>query len=391
MFMSQKKVLACLFLVSAFWGLFACHSAPIIERPKPLRQDPEIQAYFNYNPAQGADYRDPYRKIDRPGDNLEQLIIDQIQAAQSTIDVAVQEFRLPKIAQALVKKHQAGVQVRVIVENTYNFSWAKLTESEINALESRDRDRYLDAIALIDQNQDGNLSPQEISNRDAIVILSKGRVPLIDDTEDGSKGSGLMHHKFVVVDNHTVIVTSANFTTSDVHGDILNPQTRGNANNLLKIESTEVATIFTEEFNLMWGDGPKGKLDSRFGINKPLRPPQSLKVGNTSLTIQFSPSSKTLNWEQTSNGLIGKTLANADQTVDLALFVFSEQPLADILQNRHQEGIAIRALIDPQFAFRSYSEGLDLLGCGAESRLRIRTSQSALDNVPLGNSRYSQI
>ena len=85
-------------------------------------------------------------------------------------------------------------------------------------------------------------------------------------------------------------------------------------------------------------------------------------MGNNSFNIQFSPSSQTLNWEQTSNGLIGQTLAKAHQTVDLALFVFSEQPLADILQNRHQAGIAIRALIDPQFAFRSYSEGLDLLG-----------------------------
>ena len=362
MFMSQKKVLVCLLLVSTFCGLFACQSTPIIERSKPLKQDPEIQAYFNHNQAQGADYRDPYRKIDRPGDNLEQLIIDQIQAAQSTIDVAVQEFRLPKIAQALVEKYQAGVRVRVILENTYNFSWAKLTQSEISALDKRDRDRYLDAIALIDQNQDGNLSPQEIASRDAIIILREGGVPLIDDTEDGSKGSGLMHHKFLVVDNKTVIVTSANFTTSDVHGDILNSQTRGNANNLLNIESTEAAKIFTDEFNLMWGDGPKGKSDSRFGLNKPLRPPQTLKVGSTSLTIQFSPNSQTLNWEQTSNGLIGKTLTNADQTVDLALFVFSEQPLADILQNRHQEGVAIRALIDPQFAFRSYSEGLDLLG-----------------------------
>ena len=362
MFIFQQKVLAYLLLLSASWGVFACHSAPIIERPKPLRQDPQIQAYFNYNPAQDAVYREPYREIDRPGDNLEQLIIAQIQAAQSTIDIAIQEFRLPKIAQALVKKYQAGVQVRVILENTYNFSWTELAQSEVDALERRDRDRYLDAIALIDQNQDGKLSSQEIASRDAIVILNRGGVPLIDDTEDGSKGSGLMHHKFVVIDNRMVIVTSANFTTSDVHGDILNPQTRGNANNLLKIESSEAAKIFTEEFNLMWGDGPKGKLNSRFGLNKPFRLPETLKVGNSSLIIQFSPSSKTLNWEQTSNGLIGQTLANAEQAVDLALFVFSEQPLADILQNRHQEGIAIRALIDPQFAFRSYSEGLDLLG-----------------------------
>lgn len=75
-----------------------------------------------------------------------------------------------------------------------------------------------------------------------------------------------MHHKFVVVDGRTLIVTSANFTTSDIHGDFSNPNSLGNANNLLQINSSELAALFTQEFNLMWGDGSGGKPDSKFGL-----------------------------------------------------------------------------------------------------------------------------
>ncbi len=63
-----------------------------------------------------------------------------------------------------------------------------------------------------------------------------------------------------------------------------------------------------------------------------------------------------------SNGLIARTLSAANQNVDLALFVFSEQAIANALATRHQQGTQVRVLIDPSFAFRDFSEGLDLLG-----------------------------
>jgi competence ComEA-like helix-hairpin-helix protein len=175
----------------------------------------------------------------------------------------------------------------------------------------------------------------------------------------------------MIIDGVRLIVTSANFTTSDVHGDFANPDTRGNTNNLLKINNPELARLFTEEFNLMWGDGSGGKKDSLFGVHKPVRQPRTVNLGKTTVTVHFSPTPATLDWSESSNGLIGKTLENANKSVDLALFVFSEQKLANILEERHQKGVEVRTLIDPEFAFRSYSEGLDMLGVTLTNKCRI--------------------
>jgi phosphatidylserine/phosphatidylglycerophosphate/cardiolipin synthase-like enzyme len=46
----------------------------------------------------------------------------------------------------------------------------------------------------------------------------------------------------------------------------------------------------------------------------------------------------------------------------MALFVFSDQNLSNLLESQHRQGVQIRALIDPGFMYRDYSEGLDLLG-----------------------------
>ncbi|MDY7023113.1 MAG: phospholipase D-like domain-containing protein, partial [Cyanobacteriota bacterium] len=309
---------------------------PLLEA---LPQDPNIQAYFNQSVA--SVYSEPYRQKTRFGDNLEQTIIDAIESANSTIDVAVQEFRLPQIAEALAKQHQAGVKVRVILENSYSRPWSDFTEQEVSQLSERDRDRYLEAVKLIDINQDGKLSPNEINERDALVILKNANIPWIDDTADGSKGSGLMHHKFVIVDGKTVIVTSANFTLSGVHGDLNTPESRGNANNLLKIESSKVAGLFIEEFNLMWGDGVGGQLNGKFGTKKPYRGVQSVAVGDTTVLVQFSPTPRTETWENSVNGLIGKTLSTAQESINFALFVFSDQALVNILEKNVQRAIAL--------------------------------------------------
>ncbi|MDZ8081510.1 MAG: phospholipase D-like domain-containing protein [Nostoc sp. DcaGUA01] len=343
-----------------------------------LPQDPLVRVYFNH--SQSSEYKEPYRQQTRLGDDLEKQIVDTISQAKSTVDVAVQELRLPKVAEALVKRQKAGVKVRLILENTYSRPWSSFTPEEVGKLDKREQERYQEFRQFIDINNDNQLTSTEINQRDALIILQNAKIPWLDDAADGSAGSSLMHHKFVIVDNRIVIITSANFTLSDTFGDYTNPSTLGNANNFLQIDSPELASLFTEEFNIMWGDGPGGKPDSRFGLQKPLRLPQQITLNKTKITVQFSPTSPTKPWSNSSNGLIGKTLDSATGSIDLALFVFSEQRLANILETRHQQNVPIRALIEPQFAYRPYSEALDMMGVALSNKCKYE-----VDNHPWQN------
>lgn len=307
-------------LSSGLWRAKNSSQASLKPRLKPLPQDSTIQVFFNQSEANV--YTEPYRQITRYGDDLEQVVVKSIEQATETVDIAVQELNLPGIAAALVASQRRGVQVRLILENDY-------------------------AAA---------------SQVDALQILDQAQILRLDDTADGSKGSGLMHHKFVVIDGRQVVTGSANFTYSGIHGDAATAQSRGNANVLLKIDSPVVAQPFQQEFNRMWGDGPGANKDSQFGLQKPPHPVQSLALPTSTLSLQFSPVSPSRPWESSVNGLIARTLGQSTHSIDLALFVFSEQPIANQLERQAQKGTEIRALIDPGFLYRSYSEALDMLG-----------------------------
>jgi phosphatidylserine/phosphatidylglycerophosphate/cardiolipin synthase-like enzyme len=327
----------------------------------PLTEDSRISVAFTYNQANV--YTDPYRQVKRQGDNLEALIIEEISAARQSIDIAVQTISLPLIAQALVARKKAGVTVRWITENGYVQPWGTLDIDEIADLAPESQDVWAEFDDLIDTNKDGELSDEEIDEREVYALFNNNSIPWIDDTADGSLGSGLMHHKFMVIDGKKVVTGSANFTLSGIHGDMDVPQSFGNAEDLVVIDSPELATIYTQEFNLMWGDGPGGKTDSLFGLKKPDRPTQVVQVGNAQVQVHFAPTSAGVPYDKTSSGMIATALNQAQKTVDMAQFVFSDQDLANLLGHLFQErSVQMRGVFHSTFASQRYSSTLDMWG-----------------------------
>jgi phosphatidylserine/phosphatidylglycerophosphate/cardiolipin synthase-like enzyme len=120
-----------------------------------LPQDESIQVYFNHDRAK--QFTEPYRAKTRQGDDLAVKIIAAIAGARSQIDVAVQELQLPNIAEALVAKSQAGVKVRVILENNYSRPASELTTAEVERLTARERERYEAFRRFVDLDRDGTL------------------------------------------------------------------------------------------------------------------------------------------------------------------------------------------------------------------------------------------
>ena len=229
--------------------------------PADLALPDQIDVVFNHNAA--SRYRSPLTGAWRNGDDLEQWLIAAINTANEEVLVAVQELSLPRIAKALIAAQQRGVHVAVLLENNYSHAWSEQRPSGLN---KRDRQRWHQLNRLANSDGDGSTSPEEAFRGDAVALLRAAHIPLLDDTEDGSSGSGLMHHKFLVIDQTTVITGSANLTSSGLHGDAGQLSSRGNVNHLLQINSSELASLFRQEFAQMWGDGPGGKQDSRFGL-----------------------------------------------------------------------------------------------------------------------------
>ncbi len=330
--------------------LAGCGPAPVqrsgAQEPLPPLP-PGIEVAFNHRGS--VNYRSPISGQWRQGDDLEALILDSIERAEQEILVAVQELSLPRVAEALVRRHQQGLRVRVVLENTYSQPWS---EQHLHDLDAHRRQRLL----LL----------RRLNQGDAVALLRRGGVPLLDDTADGSAGSGLMHHKFLVADRRVVVTGSTNFSPSCIHGDADDPRTRGNVNHLLRLRSPALAALFVREFDTLWGDGPGGRPDSRFGLGKASGPAQRVLVGSTPVEVLFAPHRRL----DPNHGLLWleRQLASARRRLDLNLFVFSAQNLADVLAVLRQKGVAIRLLADPGFAHRSFSEVLDLMGVAIPDR-----------------------
>ncbi|MFM7651377.1 MAG: phospholipase D-like domain-containing protein [Vulcanococcus sp.] len=344
-------------LLVAPLALTGCSSVGQVlgQAPRPLPLPPGFTLAFNQR--DDAHYRSPISGESRRGDDLEALLVQTISGARQQVLVAVQELSLPAVAGALAEQHRRGRRVQVVLEHTYSTPWSEQHEADLSP-HLRNRRRQLQQLA--DRNRDGRLSAAEREGGDAVLILRRAGVPLIDDRADGSAGSGLMHSKYLVVDGRTVVTGSANFTPSCIHGDPDDRRTRGNVNHLMRIQSPALVALFQKDFQAMWGDGPGGRSDSRFGIAKESGPSRTVLVGQVPVQVLFAPHRRT----DPNNGLnlLAAILKQAKRQVDMALFVFSAQQLTDGLAELQRRRVQIRLLADAGFASRPFSEVLDLLG-----------------------------
>ena len=178
--------------------------------PPDLAMPNQIDVVFNHNPR--SRYRSPLTGDWRNGDDMEAWLIEAIDGATEEVLVAIQELILPRLAKALIAAQQRGIRVAVVLEHNYRQTWSEQRPSRLNP---RERQRWHQLNLLTDSDRDCTTTADEAIHRDAVALLQTANVPLIDDTEDG--GSGLVHHKFAVIDNQTVITGSFNWSPSAAH------------------------------------------------------------------------------------------------------------------------------------------------------------------------------
>lgn len=355
-----------IFVLLISLGLLSCgkevQSGPFTPQVEvaTLETPKDFQPYFNYRNT-SLPYRDPYRNVLLKGDSFEDLLIEAVKKANHSVEIAVQEYRLPRLAKVLASLSKK-ISVRLVLENTYKDSWYELSQKfptgeQKTQLTDYQKEKLAEGITFLDRNGDTLISTTEAEEWDGLHILKKSRASILFDDSNGGKGSGLMHHKFVIIDNRELWVTSANFTLSDFYGDYGKLETHGNANSMIRVKNSQMISEFSKEFKELWL--------KKFKLQKKFRGRIAIKssTGNGSQNlgfIQFSPTSKKQPYSDSTNGLIFDVLEKAKTSVKMALFVFSEARLAKAISKLNSDSIFL--LIDPGFAYRDYSVMYNLLG-----------------------------
>ncbi len=158
----------------------------------------------------------------------EAFIVQAMDSATERIWIASFDFDLDGLTQALIRAHQRGVDVRLIVDT------------------------------------DNSGLPQ-------IQQLLQAKVPVQDDLNRNA----FMHNKFIVVDEEEAWFGSMNLTSNDV---------RRNNNNFMRVFSLQLNEDFATEFTEMWG--------GQFGPRSPANTPYPLLAfnnGQSNLDLYFSP------------------------------------------------------------------------------------------------------
>ncbi|MCB1680733.1 MAG: phospholipase [Alphaproteobacteria bacterium] len=234
-------------------------------------------------------------------DNLEDTIVEFIDDAKETLDVAVQELESESIARAFVRAKQRGVKIRMVLEGD-----------------------YLIAEHAVADPFDMLLKEKNESNRFLIAVLWRAGIDVRTDYNPK-----IFHQKFMVRDvegtRAALLTGSTNFTETGTHN---------NLNHIVTIKGKSVAGEYALEFEELWG--------GTFGANR-LRhdpAPKMPRVSKISMKTIFAP-------DHMPEMEIMKQMLKGSQTIDFAIFTFSKSSgIDDTMIALARAGMSIRGIAD---------------------------------------------
>lgn len=263
------------------------------------------------------------RDVDAGIDDVEQVIVDFVEQASSTIDVAVQELDSIPIAEALIRQKRAGRSVRIILNHSY-------LQDEVSRREPLDP--ALTTVAQL-AAADGTYKV----NRDVFGALCRCGVEVRIDLNP----TAIWHQKFIVNDLRAdgdggfrtgrrpgLLTGSANFTDTDCHN---------NLNHVLVFDtggSRGVEKEFAAEFAEAWG--------GEFGRGRLGRPPRTFGVGGVPVKILFAP-------DHGPEAEVVKQLLKCPERgrIDCAMFTFAgSSAIDDAMIVLARAGRSVRVVLD---------------------------------------------
>jgi len=248
-------------------------------------------------------------------DNLEVTIVDFINAAQSRLEVAVQELDSPQIAEALIRARQRKVTVKVVTEHSY------LLESRPIRQPDRPGGKY------------------EI-NRDLHASLLRANIDIKTDYN-----TNIFHQKFIVRDRKSLLTGSTNFTETG---------TSKNLNHIVIVHDPEVAKIYAREFREI-SQGHFGKLSKSHGES-----PKDVTVSGIPIRVLFAP-------DHNPEMEIMKQMAKAKKSIEFAIFTFSNSSgIDDQMLLIRRLNMPIRGAMDFKQGVQKWAATDNLVDAGVE-------------------------
>ncbi len=261
------------------------------------------------------------------GDDLETPVIDFIDGAQKSLDIAVQELDNRAIGEAIVRARQRKVTVKLVLEADYLRAKNQVAEPwEVNP-------RLAHEINRIIQNA---------------ILRTKAYVY-------SDFNPKIFHQKFVVRDRKDVLTGSTNFTKTGTHR---------NLNNVIIIRNKDVAMEYWREF--------KEISQGRFGKDSEMNPgePTEKVVSNLTIKVLFAP-------DHNPEMEIMKQMAKARSRIDFAIFTFSKSSgIDDQMLAVRRAGIKVRGILELKQARQDWSPFTDPALRTAGAELYVTTSRN---------------
>jgi phosphatidylserine/phosphatidylglycerophosphate/cardiolipin synthase-like enzyme len=272
-------------------------------RARPLDADRAWRAGLAEAPAAGPAAAGAWYEIyftepqypDRPEarrGGIDERFVAFIDDAQRSLDIAVYEFDLDNVAEALARAQRRGVAVRMVMDS----------DTLENTRDARRAQRERDE-----------------ATRQAVAKLRGAGIPIVGDGRQA-----IMHHKFAVRDGEEVWTGSWNFTSGDTYR--LN-------NNAVRLRSRELAENFTAEFRKLFEA-------RQFGPQKPKGVPHpSIAIGSARIETYFAPQ----------DGVAARVAARvreARQSLHFLAFSFTHDGIAQAVLERAQAGVAVSGVFE---------------------------------------------
>jgi phosphatidylserine/phosphatidylglycerophosphate/cardiolipin synthase-like enzyme len=266
--------------------------------------------------------------------NVSKYFVNLIDSARQTLDGAFYDIDDVDAVNAFIRAQKRGVRVRLTTEHD----------------------------SLMDKHN-------PTVPRKSIAALRAAGIQIHDDGDH----AGLMHNKFMIVDNATVWTGSLNLTTSSMYH---------HNNNSMMIRSPQLAANFNAEFQRLFEQG-------NYGPNPHTVPNPEVNVSGISIKTFFSPGGNAMT-------AVHEELRRATKNIRFMAFSMTDKDILQILLEKKAAGVKVEGVFDncliPQYSiyWDLKKAGILVLGDGNQALMHHKVMVIDDQTVITGSYNFSK-